>query len=873
MNKSSKPLLNNSTDNIIKSKEEMTLENKCDKVEKFKSVEVLRKKSDGITSVFRQGDENLFFVHNEVSRQTPDPQISEWDDDNVIVIDLTEDRSAVTSAYSQSGELDLTTETFESDDEIQNDDDDEIENSLDSSLLSQTFNNKDKTKSQLQSSPDGRNSCDASIPLEQRFSSNQAPAPVPTERQVFSSEIVPNLDTKLEHARASSSMSSNSSVISQVSPLDHDFHCKGLVLALSKNANTTKSQQKTLFHNYTGDKVMMPYSRGKKPKMLASKTKSISVDNKTVSGVIEDNNTRPCDTLHQEIIQSSKQTVNDSSSYKDIAENGLKNKECQESVTLAPVKVRPWERKISKNEFLGGREVTYIRPRHQAFFGNGDGGDISSPDCHTPMLQHNSESAALSRSALTPLSAKNVHNRINGSASKSFSSSHGGTGPAPLSIFSARVHSSCREHSAPGDPFLRRSLDRAVYPLNIDRCVLLGHQDPGRGRNHDLHFSALKAPSSEFLDQLDNSVSSRGQTHSSAGVMSLSRGGMTSDKMTRIDKNLFLGSIEAATDVILLGCNEITHVVSIDSVPLPRKISAMMPRISFMHMQISDLPEEDLLSHLGEAIAFIDSALVHGGAVLVHCFRGRSRSATVVIAYLMYKHHYKLEKAFLKVKSKRNCINPHISFLAQLKLFEAMDYTIDHNNIQYKMFRLFCASERMRKAKVLFRDSLDKVLDVDPAGGLPGSAEAAEAAAAKSRYPMIYKCRKCRRTLATAFNMLPHVRGESPNWTDEKWARLSEEDVLDDISNPAGLELCSQSVFITPVGWMENEIKHNLSGRLYCPNCQVRVGNYSWVMGDLCKGCGASVLPAFQLDITEIIFRTHNRYLQSGYVARGPILV
>jgi dual specificity phosphatase 12 len=203
-----------------------------------------------------------------------------------------------------------------------------------------------------------------------------------------------------------------------------------------------------------------------------------------------------------------------------------------------------------------------------------------------------------------------------------------------------------------------------------------------------------------------------------------------------------------------------------------------------------------------------------------------------------------------------------------------MEFTIDHNNVQYKMFRLFCASERMRKAKILFRDSLDKVIDLDPAGGLPGSAEAAAAAASKSRYPMIYKCKKCRRTLATAFNMLPHVRGESPNWMDEKWARLSEEDVIDDASSPAGLDLCAQSVFVTPVGWMENEIKQNLSGRLYCPNCQARVGNYSWVLGDLCKGCGATVLPAFQLDMTEIIFRTHNRYLQSSYMmARGPILV
>lgn len=331
--------------------------------------------------------------------------------------------------------------------------------------------------------------------------------------------------------------------------------------------------------------------------------------------------------------------------------------------------------------------------------------------------------------------------------------------------------------------------------------------------------------------------------------------------------------MEAATDVILLESNAITHIISVDSVPLPRKISSILPRIIFKHLQISDLPNEDLLSSLVEAVDFIEVAVAKGGVVLVHCFKGRSRSATVVIAYLMHKHRYTLEKAFYKVKNKREMINPHIGFLAQLKMFEAMDYTLDPGNVQYKMFRLFCASERMRKAKILFRDSLDKVLDTDPAGGLPGSAEAAAAAASKNHYPMIFKCRKCKRTLASAFNMLPHVKGETPNWMDSKWARLTEEDILDDASSPAGLDLCSQSVFITPVSWMEHEIKQNLSGKLYCPNCPAKVGSYSWILGDLCKGCGAVVLPAFQLDMTEIIFRTHNRYLQSGCTSRGPILV
>ena len=37
------------------------------------------------------------------------------------------------------------------------------------------------------------------------------------------------------------------------------------------------------------------------------------------------------------------------------------------------------------------------------------------------------------------------------------------------------------------------------------------------------------------------------------------------------------------------------------------------------------------------------------------------------------------------------------------------------------IFRLHMAAERMRKAKILFRDTLDAVIDPDPTGGLPGN--------------------------------------------------------------------------------------------------------------------------------------------------------
>ena len=55
--------------------------------------------------------------------------------------------------------------------------------------------------------------------------------------------------------------------------------------------------------------------------------------------------------------------------------------------------------------------------------------------------------------------------------------------------------------------------------------------------------------------------------------------------------------------------------------------------------------------------------------VLVNCVAGISRSATIVISYLMKYYKYDLKKAFLFVRSKRNQICPNKQF---------MNYLIDY---------------------------------------------------------------------------------------------------------------------------------------------------------------------------------------------------
>ena len=51
------------------------------------------------------------------------------------------------------------------------------------------------------------------------------------------------------------------------------------------------------------------------------------------------------------------------------------------------------------------------------------------------------------------------------------------------------------------------------------------------------------------------------------------------------------------------------------------QMSSFLPRISNLHLNVTDLADEDILSHVEVAVAFIREAIANGGNVLVHCFR------------------------------------------------------------------------------------------------------------------------------------------------------------------------------------------------------------------------------------------------------------
>lgn len=84
-----------------------------------------------------------------------------------------------------------------------------------------------------------------------------------------------------------------------------------------------------------------------------------------------------------------------------------------------------------------------------------------------------------------------------------------------------------------------------------------------------------------------------------------------------------------------------------------------------------DAPDQDILSGLGAAIAFIHLQRQAGNNVLVNCAQGKSRSSSLVIAYLLVHHSSGLtvESALSYVRSKRSIAEPNPGFMKQLEQF------------------------------------------------------------------------------------------------------------------------------------------------------------------------------------------------------------
>lgn len=146
---------------------------------------------------------------------------------------------------------------------------------------------------------------------------------------------------------------------------------------------------------------------------------------------------------------------------------------------------------------------------------------------------------------------------------------------------------------------------------------------------------------------------------------------------------MYLGGHKSVKEVDSLDSQGITHVLNmaqelrLDTDELKKR------NIKLLHIAAKDAKTYNIRADFDQAFQFIDDALRTRGKIIINCARGISRSATIVIAYLMFRYNMGLVDAYTFVARLRPQIRPNSNFRRLLEVFE--------HELSYQRFR-----QRMR---------------------------------------------------------------------------------------------------------------------------------------------------------------------------------
>ena len=172
---------------------------------------------------------------------------------------------------------------------------------------------------------------------------------------------------------------------------------------------------------------------------------------------------------------------------------------------------------------------------------------------------------------------------------------------------------------------------------------------------------------------------------------------------TILENKLILGSIETSFLKDKLKSLGVTHILMIGYFMTPIYPNDFV----YGNFEINDDTYENLLQFLVDGVKFIENSTI----CYCHCQLGKSRSASFVIAYIMYKNKIHFSEAFDFVKKKRRMILPNESFQCQLEDFDVIlsnfDYDLDKCDEFIKKY-LSGRDELVKKEKEYINNKIEE---------------------------------------------------------------------------------------------------------------------------------------------------------------------
>lgn len=135
---------------------------------------------------------------------------------------------------------------------------------------------------------------------------------------------------------------------------------------------------------------------------------------------------------------------------------------------------------------------------------------------------------------------------------------------------------------------------------------------------------------------------------------------------------IYIGGLYALYQTDLIEAAGITHVLSV--IDYDALLQDKFKHLKHFHIRAEDHPNADLLQYFERGVRYIDQALSSkhgetGGGVFVHCAMGKSRSATLVCAYLIWKYNLSPAAALEQLCEGRPICDPNPGFKEQLEVW------------------------------------------------------------------------------------------------------------------------------------------------------------------------------------------------------------
>ena len=157
---------------------------------------------------------------------------------------------------------------------------------------------------------------------------------------------------------------------------------------------------------------------------------------------------------------------------------------------------------------------------------------------------------------------------------------------------------------------------------------------------------------------------------------------------SEIISGLWLANFESAQDKFLLNKLKISRVLTVGNrSPIDNSLLCADNQgeirqdddgIIYKLLWAMDSTDQNLLQHFCDCFHFIDESLRSQAGIMVHCHMGFSRSAALVIGYLMRAESLTYEEAFARVRKKR-IVGPNSGFIRQLEMFERNKWDVERD--------------------------------------------------------------------------------------------------------------------------------------------------------------------------------------------------